>query len=85
MEMVKSGAKTLEEEISRNLLVKRFNEKYIPRVAKDKLTMEFQNLKQDQFIVSQYEVKFTQLMRYTGRLVSEEKDRTKRFGGGFEA
>ena len=50
--MVKSGAKTLGEEISWNLLVKRFNEKYIPRVAKDKLTMEFQKLKQDQLIVS---------------------------------
>ena len=35
-EMVKS----LGEEVSSNFLVKKFNEKYIPGVAKDKLALE---------------------------------------------
>ena len=44
-EMVKSGAKSAGEELTWNFLVKKFNEKYIPGVAKDKLAMEFQELK----------------------------------------
>ena len=40
-EMVKDRAKSAVEE-----LVKKFNEKYIPGVAKDKLALEFQELKQ---------------------------------------
>jgi len=44
-EMVEDGAKSLEEEISWNFLVKKFNEKYITGVAKDKLPLEFQELK----------------------------------------
>jgi len=47
--------------------------------------MEFQELKQDQMTVSQYEVKFTQLSRYAGKLVSEEEDRTKRFVRGLRS
>ena len=41
--------------------------------------MDFQEQKHEQMTVSQYEVKFTQLSRYVGKLVSEEEDRTKRF------
>ena len=33
--------------------------------------------------VSHYEVKFTQLLRYPDKLVSEEEDRTKRFVRGL--
>ena len=55
-EMVKAGAKSLGEEISWKFLVKKFNEKYIPGVVRDKLAMEFQELKHDQMTVSQYEV-----------------------------
>ena len=46
--------------------------------------MEFQDLKQDQLTVSQYEAKFTQLSRYAEKLVSEEEDRTKRFVRGLK-
>lgn len=46
--------------------------------------MEFQELKQEQMTVSQYEVKFTQLSRYAGKLVSKEKERTKRFVRGLK-
>jgi len=45
--------------------------------------MKFQELKQDQMTVNQYEVKFTQLSRYTGKLVSEEEDKTKSFVRGL--
>ena len=45
--------------------------------------MEFQDLKQDQLTVSQYEAKFTQLSRYAEKLVSEEEDRAKRFVRGL--
>jgi len=41
--------------------------------------MEFQDLKQDQLTVSQYEVNFTELSRYAWKLVSKEEDRTKKF------
>ena len=74
-EMIKGGAKTLGKEISWSFLVKKFNEKYILGVVKDKLAMEFQDLKQDHLTVSQYEAKFTQLSRYAEKLVSEEEDR----------
>ena len=82
-EMIKGGAKTLGKEISWNFLVKKFNKKYIPGVVKDRLAMEFQDLKHDQLTVSQYEAKFTQLSRYAEKLVSEEEDRTKRFVRGL--
>ena len=49
--MIKSEAKTLRKEISWNFLVKKFNKKYIPGVAKDKLAIEFQDLKQDHLTV----------------------------------
>ena len=64
-------------------MVKKFNEKYIPGVVRNKLAIEFQELKQDQMTVSQYEIKFTQLSRYAGKLVSEEEDWTKRFVRGL--
>ena len=35
--------------------------------------------------VSHYEVKFTQLLRYPDKLVSEEEDRTKRFVRGLRS
>ena len=76
--MIKGGAKTLGKEISWSFLVKMFNEKFILGVARDKLAIEFQVLKQDQLTVSQNEVKFTQLSRYPEKLVSEEVDRTKK-------
>jgi len=82
-EMVKGGAKNLGREISWNFLVAKFNEKYIPGVVKDRLAMEFQELKQEQWTVSHYEAKFTQLSRYAEKLVSEEEDRTKRFVRGL--
>ena len=53
-------------------------------MVKDRLAMEFQDLKQDQLTVSQYEAKFTQLSRYAEKLVSEEEDRTKRFMRGLK-
>jgi len=39
--MVKTGAKSLGEEISWKFLVKKFNEKYMPGVVRVKLVMEF--------------------------------------------
>lgn len=47
--------------------------KYIPEVARDKLALEFQELKQGFMTVNQYGVKFTQLSRYIGKLVPEEE------------
>jgi len=44
-EMIKGEAKSLREEISWNFLVKKFNKKYILGIAKDKLALEFQELK----------------------------------------
>jgi len=83
-DMVKGGANSLREKVSWNFLVKKFNEKYIPGVAKDKLALEFQELKQGQMSVNQYDVKFTQLSRYAAGLVREESERTKRFVRGLK-
>ena len=81
--MVKDGAKSLGEEVSRNFFVKKFNDKYIPGVAKDKLVLEFQELKQGRTSVNQYDAKFTQLSRYTVGLIREEAERTKRLMRGL--
>jgi len=82
-EMVKDGAKSAGEELTWNFLVKKFNEKYILGVAKDKLALEFQELKQGRMLVSQYDIRFTQLSRYAVGLVREEADRTERFVTGL--
>jgi len=44
-EMVKGGAESTGEELTWSFLVKKFNEKYILEVTKDKLALEFQELK----------------------------------------
>ena len=46
--------------------------------------MEFQELKQGQTTISQYDVKFTQLSRYAGKLASEEEERTKTLVRGLK-
>ena len=46
-EAVNDGAKFLREEVVWNFLIKKFNEKYISGMAKDQLTQEFQELKQE--------------------------------------
>ena len=74
----KGRTKSAGKGLTWNFLVKKFNEKYIPGVTKDKITMEFQQLKQGRMSVSQYDIKFTQLSRYDVGLVYEEADRTKR-------
>ena len=38
-----NGGKSAGEELSWNFLVKKFNKKYIPGVAKDKFAMDFEN------------------------------------------
>ena len=63
----------------------KFNKKYILRVARNKIVREFQELKQGQMIVSQCEVKFTQLSRYARKQVFEEEERTRRFVRGLKS
>ena len=43
--MVKDGDKSAWEDLTWNFLAKKFNEKYISGVEKDKLALEFQELK----------------------------------------
>lgn len=63
---MKNGAKALGEEINWKFLVNKFTEKYISEIARDKLAMEFQELKQGPMTIAQYDAKFTQLSRYAG-------------------
>ena len=77
--MVKGGAKSAGEELTWNFLVKKFNENISRGGAKNKLAMEFNELKQGRMSVSQYDINFTQLSRYAIGLVRKEADRTKRF------
>ena len=53
-------------------------------MVRDKLALEFQELKQGQMILNLYAVKCTQLSRYAGQLVSEEEERTKKFVRGLK-
>ena len=48
-----------QEKITWVFLVKKFNKKYIPSIVKDKLAMDFQELRQEQMTLSQYKIKFT--------------------------
>ena len=78
-ETVKRGVKVTRRKITWRFFVDKFTEKYIPRTAKDKLALEFQELQQSQMIVTQYDQKFTQLSRYAGGLVIDEEEMIKRF------
>jgi len=57
--MIKNNAKTLKERITWDYLIQNFNEKYIPESARDRLALDFLELKQGQMTVSQYGTKFT--------------------------
>ena len=79
MEITKVVAEMPEKEITLIFLVKKLNEKYILNVTRDKLALEFQELKQEQMTVTQYDVRFNQLTKYARGSVKEGAEKIKRF------
>jgi len=53
-------------------------------VARDRLALEFQELKQGQMTVTEYDAKFTQLSKYAEGLIKDEEERAKRFVRGLK-
>ena len=48
------------------------------------MALEFQELKQSQMTVTEYDAKFTQLSRYVEGLVKDVEERAKRFVRGLK-
>ncbi|XP_052207947.1 uncharacterized protein LOC127811811 [Diospyros lotus] len=62
-----------------------FNAKYFPQSWKEERTWEFMNLKQtDEMSVTQYDVKFTQLIRYVPMYETDERQKAQKFVSGLK-
>jgi len=62
-----------------------FNAKYFPRSWKEEKTWEFMKLRQtDEMSVTQYDVKFTQLIRYVPMYETDEWQKAQKFVGGLK-
>ena len=60
--IVIKNAEDIGEVITWKFLVDKFTKKYIPRIARDKLALEFQELQQNQMTVTEYDNRFTQVL-----------------------
>ncbi|KAJ8752343.1 hypothetical protein K2173_003979 [Erythroxylum novogranatense] len=60
-----------------------FRKKYLSRVYVQDKARKFLNLMQRDMSVSEYELKFTQLSRYTTNIVAAEEDKCRKFEGGL--
>ena len=63
--------------------LREFSDKYMPVVYRDEKQREFLSLKQGAMSVADYEVKFTQLSRYTSAMLPTEQDKCRRFEEGL--
>lgn len=62
-----------------------FDAKYFPRSWREEKTWEFMKLKQtDEMSVTQYDVKFTQLIRYVPMYEADEWQKAQKFVGGLK-
>ncbi|XP_070035398.1 uncharacterized protein [Nicotiana tomentosiformis] len=60
-----------------------FLEKFVPSTRRDKLHMQYEQLRQDGLSVTQYEMRFSELARHVVLLVPTEMERIKRFIDGL--
>lgn len=67
-----------------NAFVETFNGKYFSECACDKKMQEFLQLRQNNMMVDQYEVKFAQLSGYAPKLIKDLVDNAKRFCDGLK-
>ncbi|XP_058103730.1 uncharacterized protein LOC131247818 [Magnolia sinica] len=57
----------------------KFNEKYFTELFRDEKVSQFFKLEQGNMTVAQYEARFAELSRYVLTIVSEERDRLRKF------
>lgn len=62
-----------------------FRDQYIPESAVDRLRQQFENLTQDDMSVDQYAQQFTNLSRFATDLVTDERQRCRRFEKGLRS
>ncbi|XP_074356323.1 uncharacterized protein LOC141696029 [Apium graveolens] len=81
------STKTLQAEgeaISWKKFIELFMENYLPIYMQDQLEMRFVDLKQENMIVVEYEVKFLELARFVPEYVNTEAKKAKRFQQGLK-
>ena len=61
-----------------------FEDKFIPKVERERREDEFRNLKQGSLTVEQYEIKFSRLSKYAPKLVDTEESRIRCFWLGLD-
>ncbi|XP_074351973.1 uncharacterized protein LOC141691129 [Apium graveolens] len=72
------------EAISWEKFTELFLEKYLPSYMQDRLHMRFLDLKQENMMVAEYEVKFSELARFVPKYVNTEVKNAKRFQQGIK-
>ncbi|XP_028098947.1 uncharacterized protein LOC114298552 [Camellia sinensis] len=60
-----------------------FYEKYFPQSIRDRKVSEFENLKQENKIVAEYEVQFIELARFAPYMVDTDCKKVRKFEGGL--
>ncbi|XP_074349995.1 uncharacterized protein LOC141689549 [Apium graveolens] len=73
-----------EETISSQNFMEFFLEKYLPSYIQDQLEMRFLDFKQENMMMAEYEVKFSDLERFMPEYVNTEAKKAKRFQQGLK-
>ncbi|XP_028092860.1 uncharacterized protein LOC114293038 [Camellia sinensis] len=60
-----------------------FYEKYFPQRVRDRKVSEFEQLKQWNRLVAEYEAQFTELARFTPHMVDTDYKKARKFEGGL--
>uniref|UniRef100_A0A2N9HQ68 Retrotransposon gag domain-containing protein n=1 Tax=Fagus sylvatica TaxID=28930 RepID=A0A2N9HQ68_FAGSY len=81
--MTKAGLEAKGKPLTRTNFFEAFYEKYFPDSVRDKKELEFQQLKQRDLTVGQYEAKFTELARFAPHLIEEDSKKAKKFLRGL--
>ncbi|XP_028086315.1 uncharacterized protein LOC114287238 [Camellia sinensis] len=61
-----------------------FFEKYFSQCIRDRKVSEFEQLKQGNMTVAEYEAKFTELARYAPRMIDTYYKKARKFEGGLD-
>ncbi|KAJ8627943.1 hypothetical protein MRB53_021250 [Persea americana] len=76
-------ADTVTEENAWKTFTEEFMDKFIPKYVKDQWKKDFQNLKQGDMSVQQYEQQFIRLAKYAPTLITPEEEKIRRFLDGL--
>ncbi|XP_028063556.1 uncharacterized protein LOC114266814 [Camellia sinensis] len=61
-----------------------FYDKYFPQCFQDRKVLEFQELKQANMSVAEYEAKYTELARFAPYIVDTDYEKARKFEGGLD-